>query len=132
MQLLAAGADTTTSLIGNVLYRLLEDPTRWDRVVADPSLAAAAVEESLRRDSPLPYTLRTAVTDTQLAGLPNRAEGPDRVKPAVRQLGRACLGRLRARLQSDRVGAAAHLAFGSGIHTCLGSPDRTHRGTRNH
>ena len=122
MQLLAAGADTTTSLIGNVLYRLLEDPTRWDRVVADPSLAAAAVEESLRRDSPLPYTLRTAVTDTQLAGCPIAPR--DRIVLSLQSANwdEHAWGDSALDFNLDRVGAAAHLAFGSGIHTCLGAP----------
>jgi cytochrome P450/ferredoxin len=122
LQLLVAGADTTTSLIGNVLYRLLEEPTRWDRVVADPSLAAAAVEESLRRDSPLPYTLRTVVTDTQLAGCPVAPK--DRIVLSLQSANwdERAWGDSALDFNLDRVGAAAHLAFGSGIHTCLGAP----------
>ena len=122
LQLLVAGADTTTSLIGNVLYRLLEEPTRWDRIVADPSLAAAAVEESLRRDSPLPYTLRTAVTDTQLAGCPVAPR--DRIVLSLQSANwdEHLWGDSALDFNLDRQGAAAHLAFGSGIHTCLGAP----------
>lgn len=122
LQLLVAGADTTTSLIGNVLYRLLDEPTRWDRVVADPSLAAAAVEESLRRDSPLPYTLRTAVTDTQLASCPVAPR--DRIVLSLQSANwdEHVWGDSALDFNLDRVRAAAHLAFGSGIHACLGAP----------
>jgi cytochrome P450/ferredoxin len=122
LQLLVAGADTTTSLIGNVLYRLLEEPTRWDRVVADPSLAAAAVEESLRRDSPLQFTLRTTVTDNRLAGCPVAPK--DRIVLSLQSANwdEHAWGDSALDFDLDRVGAAAHLAFGSGIHTCLGAP----------
>ncbi|MTD55413.1 cytochrome P450 [Amycolatopsis pithecellobii] len=122
LQLFVAGADTTTSLIGNVLYRLLEEPSRWDRVVADPSLAAAAVEESLRRDSPLQYTLRTTVTGTQLAGCPVTPK--DRVVLSLQSANwdEHAWGDSALEFDLDRVGVAAHLAFGSGIHTCLGAP----------
>lgn len=122
LQLLVAGTDTTTSLMSNVLYRLLEDRTRWDRVVADPSLAATAVEESLRRDSPLPFTLRTATTDTEINGCPVAPR--DRIVLGLQSANwdESAWGDSALEFDLDRPGTAAHLAFGSGIHTCLGAP----------
>ncbi|QJY48024.1 cytochrome P450 [Pseudonocardia broussonetiae] len=122
LQLLVAGADTTTSLIGNLLLRLLQEPSRWDRVVADPGRAAAAVEESLRRDSPLPFTLRTAVAGTELGGCP--VEPKDRIVLSLQSANwdEQVWGDSALEFDLDRPRAAAHLSFGSGIHTCLGAP----------
>jgi hypothetical protein len=44
----AADRETTNYLIGNLVLRLLEDPARWDAVVADPGLIPGAVHETLR------------------------------------------------------------------------------------
>jgi cytochrome P450 len=63
-----AGHETTNYLIGNLIRRLLEEPERWDAVVADPSLIPGAVEEILRYANPLHYFRRTAVSDTELSG----------------------------------------------------------------
>ena len=52
-QLIGAGTDPTTHLIGNCLYELLAVPERWARVRDDRSLLAVAIEESLRHDAPL-------------------------------------------------------------------------------
>src|SRR5262245_35687191 len=49
-----AGHETTNYLIGNVVRRLLEDPARWDAVVADPKLIPGAVLEPLRFDPSVP------------------------------------------------------------------------------
>ena len=49
-----AGHETTNYLIGNMVYRLLEKPARWDAVVADPGLIPCAVDETLRYDTPVP------------------------------------------------------------------------------
>ena len=52
-QLLVGGNETTTSLLTNVVWRLLERPERWQAVVDDPTLVEVAVEESLRHDPPV-------------------------------------------------------------------------------
>src|SRR5215470_14408701 len=53
-----AGHETTTGLIGNTVRRLLEDPARWDAIVADPALIAPAVDETLRFDPSVPVWRR--------------------------------------------------------------------------
>ena len=52
-QLLVAGHETTTSLITNAVWRLLEDRSRWERLVAEPTLVPNVLEESLRFDPPV-------------------------------------------------------------------------------
>ncbi|MFJ9381816.1 cytochrome P450 [Streptomyces sp. NPDC101455] len=121
-QLLVAGTDTTTGLIGNVLYRLLEDPSRWDRLVKEPSLIAPAIEESLRRDAPLQYTMRTATAATSLGGCPVAPR--DRVVISLQSADtdEATWGETALDFDIDRQGAGTHIAFARGIHTCLGAP----------
>ena len=69
-QLLIAGHETTTSLITNCVWRLLEDrPNRWERVVADPSLIRTTVEESLRFDPPVLGLCRTNNDEVTLHGV---------------------------------------------------------------
>jgi hypothetical protein len=50
-----AGHETTNYLIGNLVYRLLEMPERWEAVAADPELIPNAIDEILRYDPPSQY-----------------------------------------------------------------------------
>ena len=68
MLLLLAGFETTVNLIGNTVLALLDRPDQWRAVVEDPSLAAPAVEETLRWDPPVQRTIRAPTTDVELAG----------------------------------------------------------------
>lgn len=119
-QLVVAGHDTTTSLIGNGVAALLSHPGQRDALVADLSLVPRAVEEFLRWDAPVPHsTFRYAAREVTIAGT---------VIPAGVQVlvSLAAAGRDPERnadaesLDISRVGAA-HLAFGHGIHHCLGA-----------
>jgi cytochrome P450 len=69
MLLLLAGFETTVNLIGNAVLALLARPDQWHAVVQDPSLAAAAIEETLRWDPPVQRTVRAPTTDLELAGV---------------------------------------------------------------
>lgn len=51
--LFSAGASTTTDALGNLLYTLLEEPARWQAVLAEPALRAGAIEELLRWETPV-------------------------------------------------------------------------------
>ena len=59
LQLLVGGNETTTSLITNCVWRLLERRELWEQVCADPSLVEVAMEESLRFDAPVLGLFRT-------------------------------------------------------------------------
>jgi cytochrome P450 len=115
-----AGHETTTGLIGNTVRRLLEVPQRWSAVTANPSLIPAAVEETLRYDPSVPAWRRVTTRPVTLAGV-NLPEG------ARLFLWLAAAGRDPAAFsQPDvfdvrRPDSGRHLAFGQGLHYCLGA-----------
>ena len=119
-QLTVAGHDTTTSLIGNGTAALLAHPDQRDALAADPALIPHAIEEILRWDAPVPHsTFRYATRDVALGGT---------VIPAFAQviISLAAAGRDPARYDKpDKFDVAradtSHLAFGHGIHHCLGA-----------
>jgi len=119
--LLLAGFETTVNLVGNTVLALLDHPDQWRAVVDDPSLAAAAVEETLRWDPPVQRTLRVPYADVELAGVQVPAgtivllylAGANRDPAAFADPDRFDL---------FRTGGAEHLAFSAGIHYCLGAP----------
>ncbi|WP_375431837.1 cytochrome P450 [uncultured Friedmanniella sp.] len=126
MLLLLAGFETTVNLIGNTVLALLDRPDQWQAVVEDPSLAAAAVEETLRWDAPVQRTFRAPTTDVELAGVavPKGAmvmlflAGANRDPAAFDDPDTFDL----TRFDSARTGGAEHLGFSAGIHYCLGAP----------
>jgi cytochrome P450 len=118
--LLIAGYVTTVSLVGNGTLALLRRPDQLERLRADPSLVPQAVEELLRFDGPVnPGLTRFALEDLEIGGV--RIPRGDMVLLAI-----AAADRDPDRFPDpDRldVGAAdpGHLAFGHGIHYCLGA-----------
>lgn len=114
-----AGLDTVTAMIGFVLLHLAREPELRARMVADPALVAPVIEEILRLEQPAPTTPRVTTEDVEVCGTlipagsqvtlvlgtanrdPERFAHPDSIDPA----------------QAD----TGHLAFGGGIHRCLGS-----------
>src|SRR3954454_9040542 len=115
-----AGHETTNYLIGNMVRRLLEDPARWDAVAADPALIPGAVEETLRHDTSVPFWRRMTKRAVTLGGV----EIPE---GATVFLWLAASGRDASlfpepdRFDLHRANAKRHLAFGKGIHFCIGS-----------
>ncbi|GIE86905.1 cytochrome P450 [Actinoplanes regularis] len=120
--LLVAGFETTVNLIGNTVNALLDHPEQWDAVCADPAgLADAAVEETLRWDSPVQRTSRCAVEDIELAGVTVRKG--ELVVPLLGAANRDPSVYADAdRFDLHRVPEADHLSFSSGIHYCVGAP----------
>lgn len=118
--MIAAGHETTTNLIGNALYHLLVRPERWQALVADPGLAAAAVEETLRYDPSVQASPRTATEDVELAGV--RIPAGSRVHSMFSAVGHdPDWVEDPDSFRLDRTGPPRHLGFGYGIHFCVGA-----------
>ncbi len=118
---LGAGSESTGQLIANMMRLLIEHPDQLAKVVADRSLVPGAVDEVLRYETPVQCTSRLVMEDTEVGGVAvpkgafvlmmygaaNRDQtwsSPEEFnieRPAVRELS---------------------MAFGAGIHRCLGSP----------
>jgi cytochrome P450 len=115
-----AGHETTTGLIGNTVRRLLEAPERWDAIVRDPALIPAAVDESLRFDPSVPVWRRVTTRPVTLAGLalPRGARLFLWLAAANRD---ASVFPDPERFDLHRPNADQHLAFGKGLHYCLGA-----------
>jgi cytochrome P450 len=116
-----AGHETTVNLIGNGTLALLRNRDQLERLVADPSLDAPAVEELVRYDSPVQLSRRIAMTEIELGG-----ETVEPGEMVLTLLGSANhdagkWGPTADDLDLGREGANTHLSFGSGIHHCLGA-----------
>jgi hypothetical protein len=115
-----AGHETTVGLISNAILALLRHPGQLAALRADPELAGAAVEETLRYDPPVQLTGRVARDGMQVGEISPR-DG------AVMLLLLAATGRdPEAFAEPDRFDirrtGGSHLAFAAGPHFCLGAP----------
>jgi cytochrome P450 len=124
--LVAAGHETTVNLIANGVLALLTHPDQLALLRARPELLPDAVEELLRYDGPVQTTfILMATEDLELGGVAIRAG--DSVLPALLAANRderrpAGAGSAPACDLDVGRGFAPHLAFGHGIHHCLGAP----------
>lgn len=118
--LLIAGHETTVNLIANAAQEMLRSPEHWAALAADPELAGAVVEETLRFDPPVQLVMRIAGADMRIGEVdiaqgdtmllllaaaqrdPDMYDEPDRFRPGRESL--------------------RHLSFGLGPHFCLGAP----------
>jgi cytochrome P450 len=119
--LVVAGHDTTVNLIGNGLVALFRHPDQLARLRADLSLVPAAVEEFLRYDGPVQHTTFRMTTEPVTLGgveIPAHEQVLVAVAAADRDPGHfADPDRLDITRPENR-----HIAFGHGIHFCLGAP----------
>ncbi|PJG46734.1 cytochrome [Sphingobium sp. LB126] len=121
--LLTGGQETTTSLLTNVVWRLLEVPERWERLKAEPHLVENVIEESLRFDPPINSHFRTSLCPVQMHG----AQLPERSKLMFSMMGANRDPDIFPDPDSfvmDRPlnQVKRHLSFGYGVHFCLGAP----------
>jgi len=129
--LLVAGHETTTNLIGNGLLALLKTPDSLHRLRKEPDLVDAAVDELLRLDSPVSIaTFRFTTEAISLGGTEIPAGSPVLIAPGAAnrdparftEPDRLDLDRALARDRDRDRDTRGHLAFGHGIHRCLGAP----------
>ena len=117
--LLVAGHETTANMIGKMTAVLLADRSRWERLVADPSLVRTAVEEMLRMDTNLGFGMTRYVTDElELDG--------GAIIPGTTVICDMAAANRDERVFNDAetldLGRTPnpHLTFGAGPHSCLG------------
>jgi cytochrome P450 len=116
-----AGFETTASFVGTSILALIQHPELLARMRGDPALAPAAVEELLRYDSPIERApVRFAAEDVEIAGQTIRKGDPVWVVLAASNRDPSKFG-CPDEVDLDRADAR-HLAFGQGIHFCLGAP----------
>jgi cytochrome P450 len=117
--LLAAGLDTTVYGIGNAIYCLATNPDQFELLHADPGLAKAAFEETLRCESPVQTFFRTTTRPVDVAGSTIPADAK-----VLLFLGSANRDPRRWGDDADRYDirrrTPGHVAFGAGIHVCVG------------
>jgi cytochrome P450 len=117
--IMVAGNETTTNLIGNTVVELLANPDQLKLLLDDPGLLPNAVDEANRLTCPIQFAFREATEDTEIAGTPIP-------KGAIIALHMAAANRDPRRFDDpDRFlitrPPGRNLAFGHGIHFCLGA-----------
>jgi len=121
-QVLVAGHETTASLLSLMLYRLIQQPELGDLLRADPSLIPWAVEEFLRYDSPVQGLFRTNRDECVVHG--EKIEADTKVQLLFAAANRDPeVWQDPDDIQLDRFGPGTkpHLAFGWGVHHCIGN-----------
>ena len=117
---LIAGNETTRNLIGNGMLALMRNPEQLEKLWNDPSLVVPAVEELLRYAGPVQCTARVATEDLEIAG--KAVKEGQVVFPMLGAANRdPAYFRDPEKLDISRQNNH-HVAFGSGIHACLGQP----------
>ncbi|GAC1365335.1 MAG: monooxygenase YjiB [Ktedonobacteraceae bacterium] len=118
--LLVAGNITTTNLIGNAVLCFDEQPEVMDQLRADLSLLPSAIEEVLRYRSPVQMLARATVSDTVIAGV--EIKKGQLVIPYIGSANRDKAQFPHPDVFDIRRSPNRHVAFGHGIHFCIGAP----------
>jgi cytochrome P450 len=119
-QLLVAGNETTTNLIASMMRLLLTHPDQLAKVQADRSLIPNMVEEALRLESPVQGLFRVATVDTEVGGVSIPAGSRLIVMYGSANRDEQVF-RDPDQFDVTRENAGTHLAFGYGVHYCLGA-----------
>ncbi|WP_280336459.1 cytochrome P450 family protein [Nocardia wallacei] len=119
--LLVAGHETTVNLIGNGTYALLRNRSQFDALRADPAGIPAAVEEFLRYDGPVGWaTVRYTEEPVEIGGV--RIDAGELVYVALAAANHDPARYADPEQLDITADVAGHLAFGHGIHFCVGAP----------
>jgi cytochrome P450 len=115
---LSAGVDTTVNGLGNALLCLAQNPAQMEKLHADPTLARSAFEESLRLESAVQTFFRTTPHDVVFDGL--HIPQDTKVLTFLAAANRDPRQWPDAEQFDITRRAAGHMAFGTGIHACVG------------
>ena len=117
---LAAGNETTTSMLGHALRLLLVQPERWQLLREQPALIPQAVEEVLRLEPPLMAMSRVTTEPVEVGGVAMPAGTRLLLAFASGNRDEARFERA-AEFELGRGNVAQHMAFGKGVHVCVGA-----------
>ena len=121
MLLLIAGNETTTNLLSNMLNHISYNPNIWEELRHNKDLVDAAIEETLRFDSPVHWVSRRATKDTELSGqIIKKGENVFAIMGSANRDSSHYENPDEFRL--DRKQNKDHHTFGHGIHFCMGAP----------
>lgn len=118
--LFVAGHETTTHLLGNGFAALLSNPSLWNEVKSVPEMINPVVEEMGRFDGSVPRSWRIAKSDTEIAEV--KISQGDLVLPILAAANRDPEVFTEPNEFNPRQENKKHLAFGKGVHVCLGAP----------
>ena len=119
--LLSAGLDTTIFAIGNTLALLARHPEQWQIVRENPRMVKFAIDEAFRYESPFQSFFRTTSRDVEIGGVSIPEDSKLIVFPGAANRDERKWGSDAGEYRIERQ-AGGHLAFGMGIHQCVGQP----------
>lgn len=120
-QLLVAGNETTTKMLTEMMKLLGEHPDEWQRVRDDPSRVTAVVEETLRLSTPTQGMFRITTRDVTLGGVDIPAGSRLVLVYSSANRDASVFGADAEDFDPDRAALNEHIAFGKGIHFCVGA-----------
>ena len=119
-QLLVAGNETTTKMLTEMMRLLGEHPGEWQQLREDPQRASSIVEETLRLSTPVQGMFRVVRRDTTVTGVDIPAGARAVVMYSAANRDSSVFDEPQS-FCPGRDGATDHLAFGRGIHYCVGA-----------
>ena len=121
VQLIGAGVSTTTGFLGAAIRTLAANPQLQQQLRDEPNAILPFLEETLRVDGPFQFHYRTTTHPTTLGGVAIPAGAPVLLMWAAANLDTAAFP-AADRIDLHREAGKPHIAFGRGIHFCIGAP----------